>query len=236
MEILHFDTFGDNAKYTKNSSYDTTFKLSNPIKSIKNIYLKSLEMPIVFENIRSDNTSNILTIKLNSIPYTATLPTKSYIDIHFLINDINQQFTGHNIVLSIDSNNYIIITVPPNSIVEIANTILANIILGFSVDQTNNLTATNKYSLSYDNFISLYLDIPSRGNSSGSRLISYKIPLNALSGMVFYLADNNTFTQFIEVADPSFVLSQFRIIVYDRFGYTINTGLDYTFTLGFQLI
>lgn len=241
MEILHFDTFADNATYNNGSScYDTTFKLSNPIKGIKKVFLKSLEMPIVFDNVRIANGSNRLTVTVNNVPYTYSLQPKSYNDITSLINDINALFANNNIVLSVNSSNYISITVPSNSTVSIGESILANIMLGFPVKQTytnvTTITAPNKFSLAYDNYISLYLDIPSKGSSSGSRLISYKIPLNALSGMVFYLGDNNTFTQFFEVADPNYVLSHFRIIVYDRFGFAINTGLDYTFTLAFQFI
>jgi len=136
----------------------------------------------------------------------------------------------------VNSNGYIIVSATINSNIVIQKSILANVILGFSENQSGvtSLSSTNKYTLSYDNFISLYLDIPSKGTSSGSRLISFKIPLNAVNGMIFYMADNASFRQYIEVADENFVLSQFRVTVYDRFGYNINTGLDYSFTLELQ--
>jgi len=233
-EILHFDTYLDNCTYFKNSPYDTIFKLSNPVKCIHKIYLKSLEMPIVFENIRDGNTSNVFSIKINNTIKTATLASKNYTDINVLLTDINNAL-GYS-YLSVNSNGYIILSATINSNIVIQKSILANVILGFSENQSGvtSLSSTNKYTLSYDNFISLYLDIPSKGTSSGSRLISFKIPLNAVNGMIFYMADNASFRQYIEVADENYVLSQFRVTVYDRFGYNINTGLDYSFTLELQ--
>ena len=52
--------------------------------------------------------------------------------------------------------------------------------------------------------------------------------------MVFYLGDNSTFSQSIKISDPNFVLAQFQITVFDRFGYNISQCLDYTFTLGIE--
>jgi hypothetical protein len=239
MDILHFDTYDNNSTYVNKNSYDTTFKLSNPLRNIKNIYLKSLEMALVFDNIRSDNTSNILTVTVNNVPHTATLATKNYNDINTLLSDINTAFSGSNITLSV-LNYQVSITVPTASTISISNSVLANVILGFAKDSiytnVSKATAKNKYTLSYDNFLSLYVDIPSKATSSGSHLISFKIPLNALENMVYYLGDNNTFNQYIQVSDAHFVLSQFRITVYDRFGYTISQSLDYTFSLAFQFL
>jgi hypothetical protein len=62
-------------------------------------------------------------------------------------------------------------------------------------------------------------------------LISYKIPVNAVSGMVYYLGQNNTFEQSIIVSDQNYVLTDIRVQVFDRFGYPIIQALDYTFSL-----
>jgi len=239
MDILHFDTYDNNCFYGNNNCYDASFQLSHPMKNIHKIYLKSLEMPVAINNIRSDNSSNILILKVNATTFTVTLANKNYTDINLLIADINSKLALLNspAILSL-VNGLVTLTVVTASSITINNGILANVILGFAKNQTytniTNVSAINNHLLAYDNFIALYLDIPSKGSSSGSHLISYKIPLNAVSNMVFYLADNNTFTQSIEVSDPNFVLLQFRISVYDRFGYKITSGLDYTFSLGFS--
>ena len=236
FDILHFDTCDNNANYNGVSAYDTTFKLSTTFRNIRKINLVSLEMPIVFTNIRN-NTSNTLTLTVGGTVYNVVLATQSYTSMQSLINDVNAQLTGTNApVFSILSGINVYITLKTTTTLSIANSILANTVMGFPQDLNittpiSGLKAQTVFSLNYDNFISLFLDIPSTCTSSGNRLISYKIPLNAVSGMVFYMANNNTFEQPIIISDQNFVLQQFRIQVFDRFGYQITRGVDYTFSL-----
>jgi len=234
MDILHFDTM--DSSYIKNC-YNTSFKLFNPLRNIRNIYLKSLEMPVVFDNIRNDNTSNLLTLKVNNSTISIKLETHNYTNINTLLNDINTLLASSNITLTI-LNSVVSINLPIIANVVIENSVLINTVLGFPKDKsytsTNKITAVNKYTLNYDNYLSLYLDIPSSNNASSNRMISFKIPLNALENMVFYLGDNSTFSQSIKISDTNYVLTQFKITVYDRFGYTISQCLDYTFTLGIE--
>jgi hypothetical protein len=234
MDILHFDTI--DSMYIKNC-YNTIFRLFNPLRNIKNIYLKSLEMPVVFDNIRSDNTSNIITLKVNNAVVNVNLDTKNYNNINTLLSDINTKLVATNITLTI-LNGIVSINIPIISNITIENSVLINTVLGFPKNtpytSTNKVTAVSHYTLNYDNYLSLYVDIPSSNNASSNKLISFKIPLNALENMVFYLGDNSTFSQSIKISDPNYVLSQFRITVYDRFGYTISQCLDYTFTLGIE--
>ena len=232
MDILHFDTI--DSTYNKNC-YNTLFRLFNPLRNIKNIYLKSLEMPITFDNIRSDNTSNVISLKVNNNVINASLSTKNYTNINTLLSDINAALVASNITFTI-VDGIVSINFPIIATIKIENSVLMNYVLGFPKDatytSTNKVTATNNYNLNYDNYLSLYLDIPSSNNASSNKKISFKIPLNALGNMVFYLGDNSTFSQSIKMSDPNFVLAQFQITVYDRFGYTISQCLDYTFTLG----
>jgi len=232
MDILHFDTI--DSTYIKNC-YNTSFRLFNPLRNIKNIYLKSLEMPVVFDNIRNDNTSNIITLKVNNSVISVKLETKNYSNINTLLTDINTLLVASNITFTI-VNSIVSINIPIIADVVIDNSVLINNVLGFPKDtrytSTKKITAVSKYTLNYDNYLSLYLDIPSSNNSSSNKLITFKIPLNALENMVFYLGDNSTFTQSIRISDANYILSQFRITVYDRFGYTISQCIDYTFTLG----
>ena len=234
MDILHFDTI--DSTYNQNC-YNTLFRLFNPLRNIKNIYLKSLEMPITFDNIRSDNTSNIISLKVNNNTISAKLDTKNYTNINTLLSDINALLVASNITFTI-LNGIVSINFPIIANIKIEDSVLMNYVLGFPKDttytSTNKISAVNKYTLSYDNYLSLYLDIPSSNNASSNKKVSFKIPLNALGNMVFYLGDNSTFSQSIKMSDPNFVLAQFQITVYDRFGYTISQCLDYTFTLGIE--
>ena len=234
MDILHFDTI--DSTYNQNC-YNTLFRLFNPLRNIKNIYLKSLEMPITFDNIRNDNNSNAISLRVNNNVIYASLSTKNYTNINTLLSDINAALVSSNITFTI-VDGIVSINFPIIATIRIENTVLMTYVLGFPKNtiysSTNKVTATNNYNLNYDNYLSLYLDIPSSNNASSNKKISFKIPLNALENMVFYLGDNSTFSQSIKISDPNFVLAQFQITVFDRFGYNISQCLDYTFTLGIE--
>jgi len=234
QENLHFDTYDSNSTYTSYSAFDTTFKLALSIKNIRKITLSSLEFPVVFPNVRKNNTSTNFSITIGGTTYNIVLGDYNYSSIAELITAINTKLGG---VATLSLLNYVFIsiTLPTANTISIANSVLANIILGFpknaSSSSTTTYTGLYGYNLNYDNFIAMFLNIPSNCTSSGNHLISYKIPLNAIQGMVYYLAQNNTFEQSIIVSDQNFVLSQFRVQIFDRFGYQITQANDYTFSL-----
>ena len=92
FDLLHFDTNDNNCLFTANNCYDSTFTLTNAYRRIRKINLASLEMPIVFTNIRNENTSNILKISIDGITHNIVLNNNNYTDIQDLINDINTSF------------------------------------------------------------------------------------------------------------------------------------------------
>jgi len=251
FDLLHFDTNDKNCQFgTTGNAYDVNFTLSNTYKKIRKINLVSLEMPITFTNIRNENTSNIINITIGrTTNYNITLSNKNYTSISTLLTDINTAFSQIGTVNTrptlslgdrISGNNCVRITIPTANTIQIFDSILMNTILGFPKgyynylrDPVSNILGSYSYNLNYDNFVALYLNIPSTCTSSGNHLISYKIPLNALSGMVYYLGQNNTFEQSIVISDQNFVLNNFRIQVFDRFGYPIIQATDYTFSLSF---
>ena len=114
---------------------------------------------------------------------------------------------------------------------------MTNYILGFNTGtyNTSTITTTNFYCLNVDNYINLYitnLNCGSDTNANG-RLLTFKIPLNAVNGQIIYLGESNTFIQTISITDPNFVLSSLNIMILDRFGFPINGGnANYSFTLG----
>ena len=78
----------------------------------------------------------------------------------------------------------------------------------------------------------MYLqDIPVKSTGYSNQLISYKIPLNAVNGIVYYLQELNSFSQCVEITDKNYILNRLRVVVYDRFGLPITNGLDYSFSL-----
>jgi hypothetical protein len=130
------------------------------------------------------------------------------------------------------------ITIPSANTIQLFDSLLVNQVLGFPKNVYNGIRAPEttilgsySFNLNYDNFLIMYLNIPSTCTSAGNKLISYKIPINAISGMVYYLGQNNTFEQSIIVSDQNYVLSDIRVQIFDRFGYSIIQALDYTFSL-----
>ena len=61
--LLHFDSIDGQMNYDPilktNHSYNTTIKINKPLQKIKEISLKSLEMPLFFPNIRNTNLSTL---------------------------------------------------------------------------------------------------------------------------------------------------------------------------------
>lgn len=237
IDILHFDTLL--GTYNNNSVYDCTFTLSNPLRNVQRIYLKSIEIPISFNNIRSTNGTNTFQITIQSNTYTITINEFNCTSITSLLTVLNAQL---NIVLPNVNFNYVnkfvylqLIGYPNNTVVSFSSSKLLSVILGFtqlSYIITNEVKANNNYLIAYDNYISLYLqDIPVKSTGYSNQLISYKIPLNAVNSMVYYLQELNSFSQCVEITDKNYVLNRLRVVVFDRFGFKISNGLDYSFSL-----
>ena len=241
IDTLHFDTLL--GTYNNNSVYDCTFTLSNPLRNVKNIYLKSIEMPISFNNIRASNSTNLFVITIHGNGFTDRRPVLinefNCTTITSLLTAINEQLST---VLpsvsfhSVDKYVYLKLTdLPNNTVVNFLPSKLLSVILGFtqlSYTVTNEIKADNSYLLAYDNYLSLYLqDIPVKSTGYSNQLISYKIPLNAVNGIVYYLQELNSFSQCVEITDKNYILNRLRVVVYDRFGLPITNGLDYSFSL-----
>jgi hypothetical protein len=238
IDILHFDTLL--GLYNNNSVYDCTFILSNPLRNVQKIFLKSIEIPISFNNIRACNGTNTFQIMIQSVTYTITVDESSYTSILSLITEINVQLhlVLPNITFDILNNNVILVLTdyPTNTVVSFNSSRLISIVLGFTqqsyITEQTSITADNNYLLAYDNYISIYLqDIPVKSTGYSNQLVSYKIPLNAVNGMVYYLQELNSFSQSVEITDQNYVLNRFRVVVFDRFGVKLTNGLDYSFSL-----
>ena len=236
--------------------YNTTILINKPISNIKEISLKSLEMPIFFNNIRTANNSNVFSfifsstsLNFNNVSIGVTIPESNYTSINNLLSALNTSistalsaYSGVSFVLTLTNTYYITITSNCNVIV-LSKSILMNNILGFSTSQTYSLftlgnlfiTTTNLYCLNVDNYINLYITNLNSGSDTNAngRLLTFKIPCNCVTGQILYLGDSNTFTQTISITDPFYVLSKLNIMILDRFGFPINGGnAFFSFTLG----
>ena len=266
-KLLHFDVADGTLNYDPNyggyHAYNATIKLMNTLHKVKKISLKSLEMPVMFNNIRSasENTSSVLYLQFTYASYTNIqipiyIPPMNYTSISLLLSFINTQLSnnlasyGLTITAAVFSNSityqtYIQFTCNQSTAVWFfyRDSILLSGILGvlpsarsYSSPSITNLDGKNMYCLNVDNYICLYLNnIPAASSNASGRNCSFKVPLSAINGQIQFTGDNNQFGQVVEIQDPNFTLSQISITVYDRYGYAINGGnFNYSFSLLFE--
>ena len=97
LTFLNFDT----NLITTSNPFDSRFILSDPLRRIKRIYLKSVELPINFYNVRSNfNTFDIIFSKTSTPTaiktFTITIPNGNYKSIADIFYTLNGQM--YNIV------------------------------------------------------------------------------------------------------------------------------------------
>jgi len=144
-------------------------------------------------------------------------------------------------VLSVNTSNNIIITsTGAFSSYSIIQTTLSNILnINSAINQTaGTYTSSFIYNLGYDTYIQMsFYNVPSIFSSQGNNVYSaLKVPLNTNAyNILFYSTDRGEYDQALTISDNNFILSQLRIIIYDRFGYLLNNGnLEYSFTLAIE--
>ena len=250
-QLLHLDSIDGINNYDpilkSYHCYNTNILINNPLKNIKEISLKSLEMPLFFNNIRTANNSNVFTFKIyintNIISITCTIPEDNYTSINSLLDSLNNSialeleiYDGVSVVFTLTNNYYITITHNCSSLT-LEKNILTNNILGFKSDtyNTQTITTTNFYCLNVDNYINLYITNLNSGSDTNAngRLLTFKIILPQVNGNILFIGESNTFIQTISITDPYFVLNSLNIIILDRFGFPINGGnANFSFTLG----
>ena len=49
--------------------------------------------------------------------------------------------------------------------------------------------------------------------------------------MLLMVQELNSFSQCVEITDKHYILNRLRVVVFDRFGFKITNGLDYSFSL-----
>ena len=61
------------------------------------------------------------------------------------------------------------------------------------------IMAAGPYNLNYDNYLNMYIyNVPNPGVQANTNLCTFKIPLNASNGVVYYLSENTGFSQYVD--------------------------------------
>jgi hypothetical protein len=238
FQYLHFDSLDS----TYNSDcFDATFYLSHPVKNLKNIFLNTVELPIGFYNIRSDNGTNQFTLTIGTTTKTATLTSANYTSCSDLCSDLTTAFASlftSNLPTFSVSGNQVKITVSTSAILTVTQTTLSKI-LGFKASQTTtssalSITGTKFYNLAYDSYIGMAISNLPVYNHENNYI--FKIQLNGTEGQLVYSNSNSIMTQSCNLASKDYMVSYLNIRFYDRFGYQIisNNGIDYSFSLVFE--
>ena len=252
FQFLNFDT----NLISASTPFNCQFLLADPLRRIKRIYLKSVELPINFYNVRNNFNSFTIMMYKSSTPtafksFTITIPNGNYKSIADIFNPLNGQmydivWTGTDLTyadwpyFSLNADNTITLANTSSNLrfyLQSSNFITQ--ILGFtnlSTSYVNTITSARIYNLNYDNYLSIYCpNIPHKSAGANGQLMTFKIPVNASNGSIYYIADNISYSHYIEITDESFILNNLQIQVYDQFNNLLNNrGMHWSFTLAFQ--
>ena len=253
-KLINFDSYYS----TKNNlnCYYISYKI-DPLKSIKKIHLKSIEIPICINNVRSPYSTFYYTI--NNISYNFTLPDKTYISIYSLLIDLNASIVlniqpklqlneiAPIFTLSTTELNKIIMTIVTNTSTMTFNYDgLMSFYLGYNsnvkiVTTTLLLQKTNVYSfavpynLSFDTYYNLiFNNIQSETKNNNNSQSDFKLCINSLTNAVYFSNELSSFQQSVNIIDKNLTISKLDIILTDRFNNTINGYLEWSMTLFFE--
>ena len=249
MEIIHLDTIF--SIYQGQDAFSTRFELKKPLINPKKIYFKSLEMPVNISNIRSQSNLNLLSVQLsNNTIYNAIIPEGNYnsmIDIITALNTTIGKTLPNNLVFTgtLDGNRLHFFLTDSAKVItgyRIIPTNFSTYILGMrNVSQWSNafiLNATVDVNLNIDNYI--YLQIINLKTdiveTSGGFNVQFKIPLNAVSQMIYYSSDLTSMMQSVSFYTTDDIITYLQINVLDRFGTPLTStyNSDYSLSLGIE--
>ena len=253
-QFLHFDSASANyindPLSTSGSTlnpYKAQFPMNQTFSKIRRVFLKSLELPVGFVNIRKGSTDTLKFV-LNGTTYQVTLAEKFYSTIAALTTDMTTAMVGivPNVILTFTSTgSRIWITFTGStttSSFSIIDTNLSKYVLGFRAGKDILASSIYKasisnYNLNFDNYILMSIPSLNAVNASMSgQNCTFKIPLNCITSQVYYYFECTSFQQFIEISDVNLRVSDLTVVLYDKFGQLINPqGLDYSFSVCLEL-
>lgn len=219
---------------TGGNPFQCTITLGNRHRAVRQVALKNAQIPIGFYNVREP---------YNTFVYdgtTYTVAPGNYTTLTALNGAATTPGTtvsalGSFAVAAGDAGTNILTFTPVSGShtfgAPAPNTLLS--FLGYTPTQTlsgTTIVSTYPYTLNWDTYISIWIE--NLGQSSlEPNQISFKIPLDAITGNVMYWSEGNQNTQVIDVTDRGVRLDRLNIVVLDRFRNILNNnGLDWSFS------
>ena len=252
--IINFDSIYSNK--LDSNPFNTNFQLTETLRNITKITMKSIEIPISNNNIRSPYTT--ISIKYNNAFFTYVLPNKTYTDITLFLVDLNSLISGLQTymlsseiapVFSISTTelNKLVMkcTLLSSSSLYIYSSGLVSYYLGgISLTQNtktlvsgllylNTYNLINVYNLCFDTYYSMIisnLDIQSSNNNNYP--CNFKLVVNSINNNIYFCGENSSYIQSLELNNKT--LTSLNIEIRDRYNNLIVNQLDYSFSLEFE--
>ena len=252
--IINFDTIYSNK--INNNPFNTNFLLTETLKNVSKITLKSIEIPISNYNVRSPYST--IQIKYNNTVYSYTMTDKTYVDISSFLTDLNllispiQTYMSLSEIcpvfsLSTTELNKLIVTVSllsTNTIFFYSTGLISYYLGNISTTYTSKTLVSGSlylhsynlitcYNLCFDTYYSMIIsNLDNQTSNNNNYPCHFKLIVNAGNNSIYYSAESNSFIQFLELNNKT--LTNLNIEIRDRYNNLIINQLDYSFTLEFQ--
>ena len=255
--IIHFDTLYS-TKIDSNP-FNCLFILSQTLNRVSRISLKSIEIPISNNNVRSPYTT--ISMKYNNAFFNYVLPNKTYNDITLFLADLNTLISGlqtsmttigeicPKFSVSTTELNKLVMkaTLSSSSSLYVFSTGLLSYYLGginLAADSKTLVSGTlylntfnliNVYNLSFDTYYNMIISNLENTsyNNNNNYPCNFKLITNTSNNSVYFSGESNSFIQDIQLNNKC--LTQLNIYITDRYNNVIVNQLDFSFTLAFEL-
>ena len=250
--VRNYDPFMDNYLTHPYHSFNVLFPLKSPLRNLKSISLKSVEMPFTLFTTRSMNNSYKIDItftygSFDNVKLPIVLAEKQFADIAALLTLINSQITAQlasytGVSISFQTMK----TLYNNDVCKIAHNCVSLAIennpLTFDIlGYTNRFSASNSVALISNSPMNinaidtcLYMNISNLPimNNNIQKNSTFKIPLSTydISNNILYYKDNYE-NQAIYFNNSNFTLDKINIVVYDRYGTQLIGYNNWSLTL-----
>ena len=256
-QFVHFDSIYSNYINDPTSTcekplnaYRTNFPLNQSFRKLKRIYLKSLEFPVGFANVRRGSTDSF-SFTINGHTYNFVMAEKNYTTIALLLTDINSYiFTtfptgGYTMVISVNpaqglGNASLLIQFTNTTSFQWIDTNLSKYLLGFRSTDLLQLTTTvyssNNFNLNPDNYILMSIPTLSSFNGCMSGIkCTFKVPFNAIQNQIYFYQNGSSYEQWVDIDNKDLCITNLEVNITDRYGKALYSwGWDYSFTLAFE--
>lgn len=237
---IHVDTsstVANTIQKLNNNPFQCSVFLGQTHRRVRKVSLKSAEIPVSWNNIRSPYNSFVISVAGVQYSYTVAPGVYSTATLLIALNTaINSSTTypiagtpltlnaGTGRITFVNAGGNTIIIAPPRSL---------GYFLGFVNGQSGTtIVATNGYLTSIDNYVAVYIENLRASSLEPNVPITFKIPIIATSGSINFYSEGGQWKQMIEIYDPNVRIDRLNITVLDRYGQQLdNNGNDWTFTL-----